>query len=57
MKRFKYQYVTRDGERDEFTVDEYDESIANVQAKLEVQRRTNPSNLVAFDLVCVGPAS
>jgi hypothetical protein len=55
--RFKYQYATADGDSDEFTVDERSESIANVEAKMEVERRVNPAALVSFDLVCQGPAS
>lgn len=56
MHRYKYQYATAD-ERGEFTVDEYSESIANTEAKIEVSRRVNPMSLIAFDLVCVGMAS
>lgn len=56
MTRFKYQYATAD-ERGEFTVDERSESIANTEAKMEVQRRVNPAALLSFDLVCQGPAS
>lgn len=52
MKRYKYQYATPD-QRGEFTVDEHSESIANVEAKLEVERRVNPESLTEFNLVCV----
>lgn len=56
MYRFKYEWATPD-ESGEFTVDEHSESIANVEAKLHIQRLVNPSALLRFDLVCKGPAS
>lgn len=56
MFRFKYEWATRD-ERGDFTVDEHSESIANVEAKMLLERLVNPASLVQFDLVCRGPAS
>lgn len=57
MTRFFYTYATDTGQHGEFTVDERSECIANVQAKMEVERRVNPLTLVAFDLVAQRPAS
>lgn len=56
MTRFKYEWATAD-QRGEFTVDERSESIANIEAKLTLQRLVNPASLLRFDLVCRGPAS
>jgi hypothetical protein len=56
MLRFTYQWATR-MDSGSFTVDEHSECIANVEAKLTVQRLCNPADLVAFDLVARGPAS
>ena len=56
MLRFKYEWATRD-ERGDFTVDEHSESIANIEAKMHLERLVNPASLVQFDLVCRGPAS
>lgn len=55
MKRFKYEYQTRDMAYPEsFTVDEHSESIANVEAKLYVERHGGTAmSLTAFNLVCV----
>lgn len=56
MTRFKYEWATAD-ESGSFTVDERSESIANIEAKLTLERMVNPAQLVRFDLVCRGPAS
>lgn len=57
MKVFKYEYATVDGDSGSFTVHEHSESIANIEAKMTVERWVNPASLTRFDLVCQGPAS
>ena len=56
MYRFKYEWSTAE-ESGSFTVDEHSESIANIEAKMQLERMVNPSTLLRFDLVCKGPAS
>lgn len=56
MTRFNYAYATPT-QQGTFSIDERSECIANVEAKMTVERLVDPADLLSFDLVSQGPAS
>jgi hypothetical protein len=56
MTRFNYSWATPQ-QHGTFSVDERSESIANIEAKMTVERLVHPGDLLSFDLVSQGPAS